>query len=189
MSILVCGNEDMHVELRVRTVCELVLNESHYLRPENSSFIGGFVDDGITRSNLAAPRLHVLSAGFTTATSRPIPSDSSLAQETFQIECQETTVQNTFCGMWHIHALSTVVQSPICSVYPNHNLYVRPLLHKTVFPRNKDNHNCASDKTMHIMWTRICPMSANCITGHLHHSVPIQHLFYLIYIIAIITFC
>ena len=34
----------MHTELRVRTVCELVCHEQHYLQPEVVAFCGGFVD-------------------------------------------------------------------------------------------------------------------------------------------------
>ena len=32
-SILCCGNQSLYTELRVRTLCEIVLNEEFYLQP------------------------------------------------------------------------------------------------------------------------------------------------------------
>ena len=36
-SILCCGKESLRIELRVRTICELVLNEAFYLQPSITS--------------------------------------------------------------------------------------------------------------------------------------------------------
>ena len=151
-SIQICGQEHMHVELCMRTVCELVGHEDYYLRPEVMSFCGGFVDNDKKHA-----RLHATSASWEKATLKTVPPTSNLARETFVQDCLETTSQGTFCNMWHIHALSSVIKHPINSIYPEHNQYIRPLLHKVVIPREISNDE--SKTPIHIMWTRASPMT------------------------------
>ena len=59
----------MHIELRVRIVCELVLNQQCYLHPEIVSFIGGFIDDELKRDKPFTPRLQATSASYEKALS------------------------------------------------------------------------------------------------------------------------
>ena len=90
-SIHLRGKENMHTELRVRTVCELTIHETHYLRPEVVAFCGGFVDDGGRRRQLSNARLHATSANLEAASSRTLPLDSTIARETIILDCLETT--------------------------------------------------------------------------------------------------
>ena len=39
VSVLCCGEDTLHTELRVRTLCELVLNEEFYLQPSIVSIL------------------------------------------------------------------------------------------------------------------------------------------------------
>ena len=116
------------------------------------SFCGGFVDNDKKHA-----RLHATSASWEKATLKTVPPTSNLARETFVQDCLETTSQGTFCNMWHIHALSSVIKHPINSIYPEHNQYIRPLLHKVVIPREISNDE--SKTPIHIMWTRASPMT------------------------------
>ena len=94
-------------------MCELVCNESHYLKPDISWRV---VDD----SDCALAQLDLL-------------------RETFIQDCIETTKAGTYCNMWHIYALSSVLKFPIRSIYPEHNQYIRPQMHKTVTPQGNQD--------------------------------------------------
>ena len=52
ISIHLCGNEHMHIELRARTVCELACYEEHYFRP--------FVEDTLIIPRMLVYMLHQL---------------------------------------------------------------------------------------------------------------------------------
>ena len=92
----------MHVELRMRTVCELVGHEDYYLRPEVMSFCGGFVDNDKKHA-----RLHATSASWEKATLKTVPPTSNLARETFVQDCLETTkVRSAICGTYMPYLLS-----------------------------------------------------------------------------------
>ena len=173
VSINLCGKEDMHVELRVRTVCEMSCHSHYYLRPEVVAFCGGFVEPHPKRQSSNA-RLHATSANMEKASSCNVPDGSNLARETFILDCIETTKECTYCNMWHIHALSSVLHIPIRSIYPNFNAYVRPLLNKTVIPREEVSSQ--SDHLIYIMWTRAAPMhrSGAWSPNHFVTCIPLQ---------------
>ena len=148
----------------MRTVCELVLNQQYYVHPEIVSFIGGFIDDGLVRDKPSTPRLQATSASYGRALSL---EDSNVLISTFQLDCIETTKNNTYCNMWHIYALSSVLRSPIRSIYPDCNRYIRPLLNKIVQPRIEPTNTRA---LLHVMWTRTTPMTPKQWTPN--HFVP-----------------
>ena len=66
-------------------------------------------------------------------------------------ECMDTTKLDTYCSMWHIYALSSVLKCPVFSVYPEKNPYVRQFNHKVVQPWVAAS---SSKQPLHIMWTR-----------------------------------
>ena len=173
VSINLCGKEDMHVELRVRTVCEMSCHSHYYLRPEVVAFCGGFVEPHPKRQSSNA-RLHATSANMEKASSCNVPDGSNLARETFILDCIETTKECTYCNMWHIHTLFSVLHIPIHSIYPNFNAYVRPLLNKTVIPREEVSSQ--SDHLIYIMWTRAAPMhrSGAWSPNHFVTCIPLQ---------------
>ena len=44
--------------------------------------------------------------------------DTDFAQEVFRMDCQEAATDGTWCNMWHIHGLASVMRRPIMSIYP-----------------------------------------------------------------------
>lgn len=157
----------MHTELRVRTVCELVCHEEHYLRPEVTAFCGGFVDDSKQRG-----RLHAMSANFDNPRLPPSRSHESrlLEYEIFKLDCIDTTKNGTYCNMWHLYALSSVLRHPIRSIYPDYNHYIRPLLNKEVSSRDGVS-PIVQIKSLYIMWTRASPMDGRSWWSP-NHFVP-----------------
>ena len=138
----------MHTELRVRTVCELVNNESYYLQPDIISIMDPWSGKEKVKQVLPA-----ISANFNRACISTV--DTDFAQEVYRIDCQETTTDGTWCNMWHIHGLASVIRRPIMSIYPEVQDRIRPSLHRKVFPRMdeaRDQPYCM------IMWTRTCSM-------------------------------
>ena len=85
----------------------------------------------------------------------------------FQLDCIETTKKETFCNMWHIYALSSVLQCPIRSIYPDCNRYIRPLLNRVVSPRIQPT---STKAVLHVMWTRTTQMTPSQWTPN--HFVP-----------------
>jgi hypothetical protein len=138
-SLLAFGSQEMHQEIRVRIVSELVTNSSLYLDDQ-------YLSRGLQH---AAGPLSLLYAGF----SGQLPKDFSQTRDgvlaVFQNEILEVTKNSRDMGMWQIHALSTVLNTPIKSVYPigrGHN--VRPHLNRLVLPRDESTAPPAI-----IMWT------------------------------------
>ena len=81
--------------------------------------------------------------------------DTDFAPEVYRIDCQETAMQGTWCNMWHIHGLASVMRRPIMSIYPEVQDRIRPSLHRKVFPC-MDEARC--QPYCMIMWTRTCSM-------------------------------
>lgn len=58
----------------------------------------------------------------------------NIVQKTFILDCLETAKDGTYCNMWHVHAMSSVLRHSIRSVCPDFDQYIRPLLNKVVTP-------------------------------------------------------
>ena len=90
----------MHIEFRVRTLCELVLNEKPYLHPSITLFLDPY---GIEVSKNA---LVATSANFGKAVSKYA---TEVAQTVLRYDCIDTTKLDQYiqiCGMymgWHQH--------------------------------------------------------------------------------------
>ena len=140
-SILCCGNEDLHVELRVRTLCELVLNEKYYLQPQIISLLD---TEGRGKNALVAT-----SANFETAY-RDINAD--LATTVFRYDCLATANYGEWSNMFHVHGLASVLKKKIKSIYPNVKQRIRPLFHRDVPPRLMSAEQ-QNSPPLTIMWT------------------------------------
>ena len=85
-SILCCGEQSMHTEFRVRTVCELTLNEKYYLQSSIASFC--------THKNI----LLATSGNFHQAAEASCMTDS--LRWCFQLDCCDASKSDTLtCGM------------------------------------------------------------------------------------------
>ena len=108
-SLLLCGNQSMFTEFRVRTVCKLTMNEEYYLQPSITSFCS---DTGVITKNV----LFVTSANFHRASDICL-TESSMehVRVCFRLDCCETTKNGTYSNLWHMHGLASVLKQPIQS--------------------------------------------------------------------------
>ena len=140
-SILCCGEQSMHTELRVRTVCELTLNEEYYLQPSIVSFCA--------HKNI----LLATSANFNQAAE--VSSMMDTLRLCFQLDCCDAAKSNTYSNMWHMHGLSSVLKQPIYSIYPQANVRYRPFYNKRIQPRAQADGSICQTIPFLIMWTRV----------------------------------
>ena len=164
-SLCCCGNQMMFTELRLRTVCELVLNEKYYLQPHIVSLLDPF---GVVVINNALPA--TLSASVC-----HVPTvDTDFATSMLHSECIQTAKNGKYSCMWHIHTgdCSKKAKCPEC------NLRIRPMFNRECLPRipyNKTHGNAL------IMWTRMTDSGMEAQEWSPNHFVAVvpyeQHLF------------
>lgn len=118
----------MHIELRVRTLCELVLNQEYYLKPEVISYLNS--DCSVVRKNV----LPATSAGWNEA-SQSTSSTKSVARTCLEILCINTPHDGAYSEMWHIHGLASAIQHPITSIYPDVNPRIAEVFNRVAQPR------------------------------------------------------
>ena len=135
------------------SVCELVLNEDHYLQPSIVSFCS---ESSIISKNV----LLATSASFHKASDTCIDQTFlSSVQVCFQFDCCDTTKLGKYSNLWHMHVLASVLKQPIQSVYPDLNSLIRPFYPKILLPRRAES---APHKIPYIMmWTRALPVPFN----------------------------
>ena len=154
----------MYTEFRVRTVCELTLNEEYYLQPSIVSFC--------SHSNtLHKNVLLATSSNFHQATD--ICADKPFLDSLrvcFQLDCCDATKSGTYSNLWHMYGLASVLKQPIASVYPEVNPGLRPLYHKTLSPRRIADIKCSLPYV--IMWTRALSSIPLGILWQPNHFVP-----------------
>ena len=119
-------DESLHIELRSRVTCELVLHFTHYLKEEVISAYDPLIN---TSSKSIRNTLVVTSPSFSLAT-----PDKCLAEEVFQMECLETPIIGSFSAMWHVHALASVLKRQVLSIYPDFNHRIQPAYNKLIYP-------------------------------------------------------
>ena len=153
-SILCCGKESLRIELRVRTICELVLNEAFYLQPSITSL---FAAETAGKNALVAT-----SASFEKACAN---EGTDIARMVFRLDCIATTKLDEWSNMWHVYGLASVLNTPITSIYPQVNSRVRQLFHREVHPRICDV-GLQSSIPLVIMWTHLSSIPKQCVDTH-----------------------
>ena len=143
ISILCCGEDTLHVELRVRTLCELVLNEEFYLQPSIISILDPYGNEISKRALIAT------SARYDQACTKV---NNDLSQSVLRMDCLETTKYGEYSNMWHVYGLASALKRNIISIYPEKNHRVRSLFNKVVCPRVQKESNV--EIPLIIMWTR-----------------------------------
>ena len=160
----------MPIELRVRTICELLLN---YLQLQIVPILNSYLVVSVRNV------LHATSANY-----QESADSDSIAQICFMRDVRSTTKLDSWSNVWHVYALSSVLKQPIQSVYPECNVRTRPAFNRVVEPRGTVGSSCHTQ--FKIMWTRLIavPMrtwspnhfvpcivrhqSAQCTTQHTH---------------------
>ena len=127
----------------------MILNEDFYLQPSIICLLDE--ENKVQFYQLAHPS----SMKHVTATER-----KDIARVTFQLECLSTPQNGSWFSMWHVYAISSVLNRPIISVYPDSNKRTRPAFHKNVFPRLGVQSQTRDVVPVIVMWThtrnRVC---------------------------------
>lgn len=95
VSRILCGDETMHVELRMRTFLELCLNKNKYLNNlflKELTGLDNYVDS-------------LLDSSFDTSSLTRGKSKAERQMEGFEKGIVDTIIPGTYSGMWHIFAL------------------------------------------------------------------------------------
>ncbi|XP_001490454.3 vertnin [Equus caballus] len=133
VSMLLWGDAGLSLELRARTVVEMLLHRHYYLQ--------GMIDSKVM---LQAVRYSLCSEESPEMTSLP----SATLEAIFDADVKATCFPSSFSNVWHLYALASVLQRNIYSIYPMRNLKIRPYFNRVIRPRRCDH----TPATLHIMW-------------------------------------
>ncbi|XP_070706031.1 vertnin [Pempheris klunzingeri] len=136
VSMLLVGNTGLSLELQVRTVVEMVLWKRYYL--------SGMID---SKMMLQAVRFSLCAEESEDMLNLPV----TVLEAIFDADVKASCFPGSYANMWHVYALSSVLQFNIYSVYPMFNLKIRPYFNRVIRPRTwpKDS----EPQTLHIMWS------------------------------------
>ncbi|XP_007521788.1 vertnin [Erinaceus europaeus] len=132
-SMLLWGDAGLSLELRARTVVEMLLHRHYYLQ--------GMIDSKVM---LQAVRYSLCSEEAPEMSSLP----STTLEAIFDADVKASCFPSSFSNMWHLYALASVLQRNIYSIYPRRNLKIRPYFNRVIRPRRCDH----TPATLHIMW-------------------------------------
>ncbi|XP_029281232.1 LOW QUALITY PROTEIN: vertnin [Cottoperca gobio] len=136
VSNLLVGNTGLSLELQVRTVMEMVLWKRYYL--------SGMIDSKVM---LQAVRFSLCAEESEDMLNLPV----TVLEAIFDADVKASCFPGSYANMWHVYALSSVLQFNIYSIYPMFNLKIRPYFNRLIRPRTwpKDY----EPLTLHIMWS------------------------------------
>lgn len=160
MSRILFGNEDLHVELRVRTFMELCLKKDLYY------------DDAYLKklTGLENYKESLLESSFDTSTTMKCTDKALRQQLGFEAGITSTIKPGTFSNMWHIFALANVIGCPIVSVYPSvsGSLVDRNYMNVRIVP---EKFLGQSSDVAYLMWTHM--QNTNLHSFVPNHFVPL----------------
>ncbi|KAM9551005.1 vertnin-like [Salvelinus alpinus] len=135
-SMLLVGTTSLSLELQVRTVVDMLLWKRYYLC--------GMIDSKVM---LQAARFSLCAEESQDMLNLPL----SVLEAIFDADVKASCFSGSYANMWHLYALSSVLQCNIYSVYPMYNLKIRPYFNRLIRPRSypKD----MDPITLHIMWS------------------------------------
>ncbi|XP_061757274.1 vertnin isoform X3 [Nerophis ophidion] len=135
-SMLLMGNSALGLELQVRTVVEMVLWKRYYL--------SGMID---SKMMLQAVRFSLCAEESEEMLNLP----ATVLEAIFDADIKASCFQGSYANMWHVYALSSVLQFSIYSIYPMFNLKIRPYFNRLIRPRKWPQDS--KTQTLHIMWS------------------------------------
>ena len=158
MSRIICGNEDRHVELRMRTFIELCLNKDKYLNNCYLKELTG-LDDYVE---------NLLGSSFDLSSKTRGKPNAERQREGFEAGIVDTIRPGSYSSMWHIFALSNILGFPIQTVYPEvkGSLINRNYVNVLITPSQMQHPTVA-----YIMWTHTSNVDLHGWTPN--HFVPL----------------
>ncbi|CAG5928210.1 unnamed protein product [Menidia menidia] len=136
VSMLLVGNTGLSLELQVRTVVEMLLWKRYYL--------SGMID---SKMMLQAVRFSLCAEESEDMLNLPV----TVLEAIFDADVKASCFPGSFANMWHLYALSSVLQFNIYSIYPMFNLQIRPYFNRLIRPRTWPEDS--EPQTIHIMWS------------------------------------
>ena len=141
-SVIAYGTQAHHLEIRLRIAIEMVQYRDLYL---DNDYLGRGIT--VTGINNLAQRLAQFSAEHVT---QDVLTPNKIS-EIYSEEIQSVLTRGTPMSMWQILAMSSVLEVPLFSVYPQMGSNaVRNDLHRLVLPRQTSD---AIKPVFYIMWT------------------------------------
>ena len=107
-SLLFTGSEARRTEMRVRIVQEMLLHEDEYLD-------SGVLSQGMSANDPTMPGRYVQFSPTYIPGHQLTQRD---IRKIYQAETMSIVRPGAYCGIWQLHALSSVVDTPIRSLYP-----------------------------------------------------------------------
>ena len=158
MSRIISGNEDRHVELRMRTFIELCMNKDKYLNDCYLKELTG-LDDYV--ENLPG-------SSFDLSSKTKGKPNAERQREGFEAGIVDTIKPGSYSTMWHIFALSNILGFPIQTVYPEvkGSLINRNYVNVLITPSQMQYPTVA-----YIMWTHTSNVDLHGWTPN--HFVPL----------------
>lgn len=120
----------------MRTVVEMVLWKRYYL--------SGMID---SKMMLQAVRFSLCAEESEDMLNLP----ATILEAIFDTDVKASCFPGSYANMWHVYALSSVLQFNIYSIYPMFNLKIRPYFNRVIRPRTWPKDSEA--RTLHIMWS------------------------------------
>lgn len=140
VSMILFGNDNYHIEMRVRTVCELILNEDIYL---NNKKLRQMSDESLKSCDILQ---------YLISTCESYITSNGNVKEAYRAEVMQTIFEYRFCSMLHIYAITNMLNIMVHSVYPNiTNVGVnRKIHHQIITPYNRGS---VPKMPVYIMWS------------------------------------
>ena len=144
-SVLIFGNENHHIELRIRSFLELLLNSRHYLSPQ--------VLHMLVKNELQDYTKFIIFSQ-TKYDSKIDLSETDRDEFLFDIISDDISACNEV-GFWHITSMCQILNTPIVSLHPNFNDERLYAFDRILYPNKISNdQDEMPDNAIYIMWTR-----------------------------------
>lgn len=132
-SMLLWGHAGLSLELRARTVVEMLLHRHYYLQ--------GMIDSKVM---LQAVRYSLCSEESPEMTNLSFATLEAI----FDADVKATCFPTSFSNVWHLYALASILERNIYSIYPMRNVKIRPYFNRVIMPRRSTH----VTSMLHIMW-------------------------------------
>ncbi|GAB1297631.1 Vertnin [Apodemus speciosus] len=132
-SMLLWGHTGLSLELRARTVVEMLLHRHYYLQ--------GMIDSKVM---LQAVRYSLCSEESPEMTNLSFATLEAI----FDADVKATCFPTSFSNVWHLYALASILERNIYSIYPMRNVKIRPYFNRVIMPRRSTH----VTSMLHIMW-------------------------------------